>query len=896
MNRPDPDQLLLHVQAEEARAKRGRLRIFFGASAGVGKTYGMLEAARGLRAANCAADVVVGYVEPHGRVDTERLLEGLELLPTLAVKYRGIVRQEFDLDAALARRPGILLVDELAHSNVVGGDPPPRHPKRWQDIEELLEAGITVWTTVNVQHLESLNDLVAQVTGVRQRETLPDRVFDEADEIELIDLPPDDLLARLHAGKVYVADEVATAVERFFRTPNLMALRELALRRVADRVEAAARALPANRGRGRFAGDRIIVAVGPDEQAEQLVRAGKRMADALDAGWIVVYVETPALLRLSEDERDRRIDLLRLAESLGAETVTLDGPSPAATLIEYAQTRNATRVIVGSPKRKRWWAWFQSSTSTQLIKNARGFDVITIAAAEESTARRSSGPGVNGPTPQVRWDRYAWGAVTTAACTALAFVMYPRFELSNLVMVYLLGVTLSGLRFGRGPSVLVSLLNVAAFDFFFVPPRYTFAISDGQYFVTFAVMLIIALVIANLMASIRQQTRVAGARERRTALLYAMSRELAATRGISSLSQVAVSHVAEVFQCKAVILLPDTTGKLRYPRDPRLDVSFRRADLAVAQWVVDHGQRAGLGSDTLAAAPGLYLPLGDERQRLGVLAVLPGNQRRVLLPEQRHLLETFAGQIGIALERARLADAAEAASLDAERESLRNTLLASISHDLRTPLAVMAGAGSTLAERGATLDEATRVSLARSIEVKAREMSDLVSNVLDLMRFESGQVVLRTDWETLDDLIGTSLNGVEQRLAKHIVELRLPADLPPVLVDAKLIVQVFTNLFDNIAKYTPSGTHLYVSAAADGKLVRVMVDDDGPGLPPGDPKRLFDKFQRGDGEGAIVGVGLGLAICQAIIRAHGGEIEAQRRAPVGARFEFTLPAAAEAST
>jgi two-component system, OmpR family, sensor histidine kinase KdpD len=894
--RPDPDQLLAQVQAEEARAKRGRLRIFFGASAGVGKTYGMLEAAHSARAAT-GADVVVGYVEPHGRVETERLLEGLERLPTLAVRYRGIVRHEFDLDAALARRPGILLVDELAHSNLVGGEPLPRHPKRWQDIEELLEAGINVWTTVNVQHLESLNDLVAQITGIRQRETLPDRVFDEADEIELIDLPPDDLLARLHAGKVYVADEVATAVERFFRTPNLMALRELALRRVADRVEAAARALPANRGRGRFAGDRVLVAIGPDEQAEQLVRAGKRMADALDAGWTVVYVETPALLRLSEAERDRRIDLLRLAESLGAETVTLDGPSAAATLIEYAQTRNATRVIVGAPKRKGWRSWLQSSTPAQLIKQARGFDVITIAVADQSAPRRSpsSSAGVNGTPQPIRWDRYGWAVFTTAVCTAIAFVLYPRFELSNLVMLYLLGVTIAGLRLGRGPSLLTSLLNVAAFDFFFVPPRFTFAIADVQYLVTFAVMLIIALVIANLMASIRQQTRVAGARERRTALLYAMSRELAATRGLSSLARVAVNHVAEVFQCKAVVLLPDATGKLQYPRDPRLDVSFRRADLAVAQWVVDHGHRAGLGSDTLAAAPGLYLPLGDERQRLGVLAVLPENQRRVLLPEQRHLLETFAGQIGIALERARLAESAEAASLDAERESLRNTLLASISHDLRTPLAVMAGAGSTLADRGATLDEQTRVSLARSIETKAREMSDLVSNVLDLMRFESGQVVLRTDWEALDDLVGTALHGVEQQLAQHSVDLRLPADLPSIVVDAKLIVQVFVNLFNNVAKYTPAGTRVSVSAAADGKFVRVMVDDDGPGLPPGDPARLFDKFQRGDEEGTIVGVGLGLAICQAIIKAHGGEIEAHRREPAGARFEFTLPAAEEAA-
>ena len=755
----------------------------------------------------------------------------------------------------------------------------------------MLDAGISVWTTVNVQHLESLNDLVAQITGVRQRETLPDRVFDEANDIELIDLPPDDLLARLRAGKVYIADEAATAVERFFRTPNLMALRELALRRVADRVEAAARAFPVDRTRTRLAGDRVMVAVGPDEQAEQLVRAGKRLADALDSEWTVVYVETPALLRLSEAERNRRIDVLRLAESLGAETVTLDGPSAAATLLEYAQMRNATRVIVGAPKRRGWRAWLRPSTSTQLMRHARGFDVTAIAASEHASAPRPAGSrtGLADTPSAIRWDRYAWALVPTLVCSAVAFALYPHFELANLVMVYLLGVTVAALRFGRGPSALAAVLNVAAFDFFFVPPRFTFAVADVQYLVTFGVMLIVALVIASLVASVRQQTRVAGARERRTALLYAMSRELAATRGISSMARVAVRHVAEVFQVQAVVLLPEPDSKLRYPRDRPLDKSFRSADLAVAQWVADHGRQAGLGTDTLPAAPGLYMPLGEERQHLGVLAVLPANPRRVLLPEQRHLLETFAGQIGLALERARLAEAAEAASLTAERESLRNTLLASISHDLRTPLAVMAGAGSTLAEHGPTLDEPTRTMLARSIETKAREMSELVSNVLDLMRFESGQVVLRRDWETLDDLIGSVLQRLELRLAEHPVELRIPTDLPPVHVDATLVAQLFTNLLDNVAKYTPAGTGVLVSAAKDGSFVRVVVEDDGPGLPPGDPARLFDKFQRGSGEGSIVGVGLGLAICQAIVRAHGGQIEAHRRPGRGARFEFTLP-------
>ena len=888
--RLDPDKLLAHVQAEEARARHGRLRIFFGASAGVGKTYSMLEAARAARAAG--TEVVIGYLEPHGRVETERLAEGLERLPALPVSYRGIVRQEFNLDAALARHPAVLLVDELAHSNLAGGEPPPRHPKRWQDVQELLDAGINVWTTVNVQHLESLNDLVYQTTGVRQRETLPDSVFDEADDIELIDLPPDDLLARLHAGKVYIADEVATAAERFFRKPNLMALREIALRRVADRVEAASRALQPERAHGRIAGDRLIVAVGPDAQAEQLVRAGKRLADALDAHWTVVYVETLRLMRMSDADRNRRINVLRLAESLGAETVTLDGPSPAAALIEYAQTRSATRVLVGAPKRRGWRAWLRPSAATQLSHQAHGFDVVIIAPADSSPPprRAAAGAAQAAPPRPVRWDRYAWGIGVSAVCTALTLVMYPHFELSNLAMVYLLGVTVAGLRLGRGPSVLTAVLSVASFDFFCVPPRFTFAVSDAQYLVTFGAMLVIALVIATLTASVRQQTRVAGARERRTAALYAMSRELAVTRGLESMARVAVLHVAEVFQCKAVVLLADASGKLQYPRGQPLESSLRRADLAVAQWVADHSQRAGLGSDTLPAAAALYVPLGEAERAVGVLAVLPVNQRRVLLPEQSHLLDTFAGQIGLALERARLAEVAEASSLAAERESLRNTLLASISHDLRTPLAVMAGAGSTLAERGATLDESTRVTLARSIETKALEMSDLVSNVLDLMRFQSGEISLRRDWESVDDLVGAALHRLEERLREHPVELTVPPDLPPIHVDAGLIVQVFSNLLDNVAKYTPQQTQTTIGAAPEGDFVRVTVEDCGPGFTPGDPARLFEKFQRGNEEGAVAGAGLGLAICRAIVRAHGGEIEARRREGGGARFDITLPA------
>jgi two-component system sensor histidine kinase KdpD len=893
--RPNPDELLLRVQAEEARARRGKLRIFFGATAGVGKTYAMLSAAQTVRAAG--GDVVIGYVEPHGREETERLAEGLERLRTLPVRYRGIVRQELDLDAGLARRPAILLVDELAHSNIAGGEPSPRHPKRWQDVEELLEAGIDVWTTVNVQHLESLNDLVAQITGVKQHETLPDRIFDDADEVELIDLPPDDLLARLRAGKVYLPDDVGRATERFFRVSNLIALRELALRRMTSRVEAAARVTLAGDVTSRewLAREHLLVAIGPDAQAEQLVRAGKRMADALDCVWTVVYVETPLLQQLSEKERNRRIDLLRLAESLGGETVTLDGPTAAAALVSYAQMRRATRVLVGTPKRRGWRAWLRPSTTTELVRLARGFDVVTISAGEPrigaplEVVPRSVLGDIAQPVPA---RRYAAAVGITVACTGVAWLMHPLFELANIVMIYLLGVTVAGVKLGRKPAVLTAVVNVVFFDFFFVPPQFTFAVSDVQYVVTFGVMLTIALVIATLMASVRQQTRVAGARERRTALLYAMSRELARTRDTGSMAKVAVRHVAEVFQCQAVVLVRDPQGRVRYPRERPSEAAYRGADLAVAQWVADHGRRAGLGSDTLPAAPALYLPLNAGADTLGVLAVLPTHRRRVLLPEQRHLLETFAGQLALALERARLAEIAESARVAAEAESLRNTLLASISHDLRTPLSVMAAAGSTLADRGAALDEPTRAALARSIEQKAREMADLVSNVLDLTRLDSGEITLRREAEHLEELIGAALHRCEERLRRHVVLVRLPADLPPVYVDATLVVQLFGNLLDNAAKYTPPGTHVTLSAAAEDGFVRVTVDDDGPGLPPGDPAQLFEKFRRGRREGTVVGVGLGLAICRAIVAAHGGMIAAQRLPERGARFELTLPLAA----
>jgi two-component system sensor histidine kinase KdpD len=894
--RPDPDQLLAQVREAEERARRGKLRIFFGASAGVGKTYAMLESARAARTAG--VDVVVGYVEPHGRPETERLLEGLEHLPTQAVTLRGLVRREFDLEAALRRRPGVLLVDELAHSNPVDGDPPPRHEKRWQDIEELMAAGISVWTTVNVQHLESLNDLVAGVTGVRQFETVPDHVFEGAAEVELIDLPPEDLLARLHAGKVYTPEQVATATSRFFRKENLAALREMALRKTADRVSATIRDLdvPDAGARPWLARDRLIVALAPNTQAERLVRAGKRLADALDAEWTVLCVETPGMLRLSERRRNRRIDVLRLAESLGAETVTLDGPSAAEMILEYARTRRATRIVVGTPTRRGWRALLGPSTVAALVRDAAPLDVIMIG--DDDGARATGGRGAAQRArraPEVprsgkpRHLRYLWAFGTTVAATAIDWLLFPHFELTNLVMVYLLGAAVAGLRFGRGPAIMTSMINVAAFDFFFVPPRFTFAVSDLQYLVTFAVMLVVAVAIASLTASVRQQTRIAGHRERRTAALYAMSRELARSQSVESMLEVTVRHVGEVFDARAMGLLPGADGRLHTPRGDGGQVPAWRADASIAQWVYHHHQPAGLGTDTLAGAEALYLPLRGSKQTFGVLAVLPTNPRRVLLPEQRHLLETFAGQLALALERALLAAAGEAARVEAEAESLRSTLLASISHDLRTPLAVIAGASSALNDPSLVLDAPARSRLVASIARTAGEMSDLVSNVLDLMRFEAGHVQLRRDWQTVDDLVGTALGRLAGPLATHPVSLSWPEDLPAVQVDGPLMTQVFVNLLENVVRHTPAGTPIGIGGERHGAVLQVRVDDDGPGLPPGTPERLFAKFQRGREESNAGGAGLGLAICRAIVEAHGGRIAAENRPGGGARFLIELP-------
>lgn len=894
--RADPDALLRRVQAEEQRAQRGKLKIFFGATAGVGKTYAMLEAAQRRKAEGL--DVVAGYVEPHGRRDTERLLDGLEAIPFRAVGSEGAASQEFDLDAALVRRPTLILVDELAHTNAPGS----RHAKRWQDVEELRDAGIDVYTTLNVQHLESLNDVIAGLTGVRQQETVPDTVFEGADEVELADLSPDDLLQRLREGKVYVPQQARIAIENFFRKGNLIALRELALRKTAERVDAAM-----ERWRGAeavaqpwLATERIIVGLGPRSDGESLVRAGKRLATALRAPWIVVYVETPYLIRLPEAERNRRIEWLRLGESLGAETVTLGGAAPADELVGYARTRSASRILLGQPSRRGWRRWLQPSTVDQVLARARGIDVTVIKTTEaQRLARspllaRSRAFLLPAPSAKRRWPRYAATAAIVTGVTGLGILTDPVLSDTNTALLYLAGIVIVAWRYGRGPSVAASLLSVLSFNFFFVDPRYTFNVADGQYLITFAVLMAVGLLIGQLMASVRLQARVAGYRERRTALLYGMSRELASTRGTESVARVAVRHIGEVFEAQVVVLLPDERGRTRMPTGTPEPASLREVDLSVSQWVQDHGKPAGLGTDTLPGAVARYLPLvgarGGVEVVFGVLALLPVNPRRILLPEQSHLLNTFASQLALALERSALSEQAQAARVQAETESVRNSLLAAISHDMRTPLAVIGGAASSLADPASRLDADTRRELAQSIVDESTQMTQLIANVLDMTRLESGRQPARLEWTAIEEVIGSALQRLSKPLAGYRVSTHLKEAPPLVRADPVLLEQLFFNLIENATRHTLSGTHISISAQRGVESLDLLVADDGPGFPAGiDPNDLFEKFRRGRAEGVSGGVGLGLAICRAIAQAHGGEIRAERIPAGGALFIVTLP-------
>jgi two-component system, OmpR family, sensor histidine kinase KdpD len=894
-DRPDPDFLLEKIARDKAKARRGRLKIFFGASAGVGKTFAMLQTAHERRAEKL--DVVIGLVETHGRKDTEALLDRLERLPTRKIEYKGKTLHEFDLDAALKRRPSIIVVDELAHSNVPGS----RHPKRWQDIEELLKAGINVYTAVNVQHLESLNDDINEISGIKVRETVPDTVFEQADEIELIDLPPDELLLRLKEGKVYIAEQAREAVKHFFRPGNLIALREMALRQTANRVDAQMLNYRENHAINEVwqVGERILVCIGPNGIAERLIRAGKRLAVSLRADWVVAYVETPELQRLPSLKRDSILKVLRQAEQLGAETVTLSAPSVSEAVIRFARERNVTKLVLGKPSRRGWKRWLLGSVVDALISHAHNVNIYLLGSPEgyvgdelEHLGRQSPLPGLNKQIParlKKRYRGYFWAIVVTAICTLIASFIFRTFELANLVMVYLLGVVFVAARFGRNPSILTSVLSVLCFDVLFVEPYFSFSVADSQYLIMLMGMLIVGVVISSLMANVRSQAKVAFYRERRAGVLYAMSKDLAAGGSEEEVICQAVKHLCSEFGSRNAILFPDPYGRIVYPGQQGLPESYHGADLSVAQWVYEHNELAGQGTNTLPAAIATYFPIHDGEGVIGVLAMLPVNLRRIFLPEQQKLLETLLRQIAQAVMRLRMTEQAKSTQVQMEAERMRNSLLSAISHDLRTPLATIIGSATALTEDQGCLQDEDKFDLGKAIVDEAERMSTLINNILDMARLDSGVIRLNKQWHPLEEIIGPVLGRLEKQLSGHSVKVNVPLGVALIYADGVLLEQVLTNLLENAIRYTPPDSRITITGEIFSDEARIAVADNGPGLPPGQEGQLFEKFYRVQSEGAQSGVGLGLAICKAIIEGHGGKISARTLPEGGACFEFMLP-------
>ena len=880
--RPSPDELLDRVRREEERKREGQLKIFFGAAPGVGKTYAMLEAARQKHTEG--VDIVVGLVETHGRRETEALLEGLEELPRRDVEYRGRALREFDLDAALRRKPAIILVDELAHTNA----PSSRHKKRWKDIYELLGAGISVYTTVNVQHLESLNDVVSQITGINVRETVPDFLLDRADEIELIDLPPDDLLQRLREGKVYMPEQAAAAIENFFRKGNLIALRELALRRTADRVDEQMQVYRQDKGIKDIwpAGERILVCVGHNPRSIRLIHAARRLAAGLRAEWVAVHVEAPSRVRASENDIKQLGDHMRLAESLGAESVMLSGQRMSEEILTYARNRNVTRIIIGKPTHARWKDKLFGSPLDEIVRGSGDIDVYVISG--DVTAPHLHLPSKRAPRTG-RKREWLWSILTVSLSTGIAKLMFPYFERLDLAMVYLLGVVFTASRTSTWPSLFATILSIAAFDFFFIPPYYSFAVSDIRYFITFVVMFIVSFVISRLTLRVRDQAEAARLREGRTAALYNLSRDLVRERGAKRLSEIAMKHISEMFDSQVVVLITDDQNRLTPVTNGAFAFTPDQQELSVAQWVYEHRQAAGLGSDTLPGAKALYLPLVASAGAIGVVGILPKTATDGFEPEQFHYLEAFANQTAIAIERSFLGEAAQRALLKAEAESLRNTLLSSISHDLRTPLSAITGAATTLLQRDVLIDTESRLDLVKTIQEEAERLNLVIKNVLDMTRLESGAIKLNKEWQSLEEIVGVVLNRLGDRLKDHPITVKLPGNLPLIPFDGLLIEQVLVNLFDNAIKYTPKGTPLELSASESFYTVTVSLADRGPGIPPGEEERIFEKFVSGRTTGG--GVGLGLAICRTIINAHGGKIWAENRPDGGAVFRFTLSSA-----
>jgi len=881
--RPSPEALLEAV----AREGRGKLKIFLGAAPGVGKTFEMLEAAQAKRREG--VNVAIGIVETHGRRETEALIVGLAAVPRRRVDYKGRALDEMDLDAILARRPKLVLVDELAHTNAPGS----RHPKRYLDVEELLAAGIDVYTTLNIQHVESLNDVVAQITRIRVRETVPDSILDRADDIEVVDLAPEDLIQRLKDGKVYLPQQAERAVRHYFQPGNLTALRELALRRTAQRVDQQMRSyMRAHAISGPWAaGERVLVCVSEDPACAGLIRYTKRLADRLDAPWTALYVETARYHRLDERERDRIADCLRLAEKLGGAAITVPGARIVEEVAGYAEANNITHIVIGKSERSRWFEIVHGSIVHDLVRRSGNISVHVIAGtADEAVPPKT----VQTQAVPASLDPLAYIATIGIVGVALGIALFLQqfLNVANIALVFLTAVLVSAIRFGLFPSLFACLVSVLAYNFFFLPPIYTFTIADPENVVALFFFLVVAVIASNLAGRTRNQVLTARSRARTTEALFAFSRKLAGIGTLDDLLWVTVSQIALMLKLRVVLLLPEgdrLAVRAGYPPEDQLD----EADLAAARWSWAHNRAAGRGADTLPGARWLFLPFRTGRGAVGVLGIERDEPGPLLTPDGRRLLDALADQAALAIERITLAEAIDRARVMAETERLRAALLTSISHDLRTPLATIIGSLTSLRSYGASYDDKTRDEFMATIQAEAERLNRFIGNLLDMTRLEAGAIDLKPELADLAEIVGTALQRSAKLLAAHRVVIEIDPDMPMLRTDYLLLEQALFNLLDNAAKYAPAGSRVLIRGRRDGGSVLVEIVDEGPGIPAQELERIFDKFYRVQAQDRQrAGTGLGLAICRGFVEALGGTISAgNRRDGSGAVFAIRLPTA-----
>jgi two-component system sensor histidine kinase KdpD len=876
--RPDPDALLAALQKQESAAQRGKLKIFFGMAAGVGKTYAMLEAAQ--QARTDGRDVVVGYVETHGRRETEALLEGLPLIPRRPVEYRGVILEEMDLDAVLARQPQVVVVDELAHSNAPGS----RHLKRYQDVLELLDAGIDVYTTVNVQHLASRADTVRQITGITVRETVPDSIFEAANEVELVDLDPAALLGRLAEGKVYIGgDRAELAAHNFFRQGNLTALREMALRLTAERVD---HQLQDYMVLKRIAGpwksrERLMVAVSHHPLSERLVRWTRRIAYTLEAPWIAIHVE--ASFTPTQQQQERLAQVLALADELGAEVITTWDEDVVRGLLRVARERNVTQIVIGKPPRSRWQDWWSGAVVDRLLRESGDIDIYVVTGKQEGTyshPRRLRLERLSG------LRQYMLAALAVTLVAGLNELAVPLIGYRGVAIIFLFVVLAMATVLGRGPVLLAASLSALLWDMFFIPPLFTYTVSKLEDGLMLGAYFFVALVTGSLTTRLRAQEQAVRRRERRLTELYGFAREITGARTLDAVLQAAVRQIGQAFDARVAFLMAQASGQLGPPH-PTSTLTLDEKEMSVAAWAFANRQQAGRFTDTLPSAEARYLPLRTPSVTVGVLAIRPRSPERLAL-DQETLLETFANQVAVVIERTMLDKAAEQAQVLAESERLYKTVLNSVSHELRTPLTAITGAATSLLDPHIGGDLAAREALSREIDEAAARLNRVVENLLNMTRLESGRLRLNLEWCDVNDLVSITLNHLKTELAEHVVIVDVAPELPLARIDFGLMQQALYNLVHNSAVHTPPGTRVRISARVEGRELVLSVADRGPGLPPEDLERVFDKFYRAPGASAG-GTGLGLSITRGLVEAHGGHITAENRSHGGACFVIRLP-------